>query len=57
MLRHDVTDAVRKNLFHVHAIRSIDEGIAILTGLPAANVHAKVAAKLKEFARMQKKHA
>jgi hypothetical protein len=52
-----VTDAVRKNLFHVHAIRSIDEGIAILTGLPAANVHAKVAAKLKEFARMQKKHA
>ena len=57
MLRHDVTDAVRKNLFHVHAIRSIDEGIAILTGLPAAKVHAKVAAKLKEFARMQKKHA
>ena len=57
MLRHDVTDAVRKGLFHVFAIRSIDEGVAILTGLPAAKVHAKVAAKLKEFARMQKKHA
>jgi ATP-dependent Lon protease len=57
MLRHDVTDAVRKNLFHVHAIRSIDEGIAILTGIPAEKVHAKVAAKLKEFARTQKKHA
>ena len=57
MLRHDVTDAVRKNLFHIHAIRSIDEGIAILTGIPAEKVHAKVAAKLKEFARTQKKHA
>ena len=57
MLRHDVTDAVRKNLFHVYANRSIDEGIAILTGLPAGDVHAKVAAKLKVFARMQKKHA
>jgi ATP-dependent Lon protease len=57
MLRHDVTDAVRKNLFHVHAVRSIDEGVAILTGMPAEKVHAKVAAKLKEFARTQKKHA
>jgi ATP-dependent Lon protease len=57
MLRHDVTDAVRKNLFHVHAVRSIDEGVAILTGVPAVKVHAKVAAKLKQFAKTQKKHA
>ena len=55
MLRHDVTEAVRKNLFHVHAVRSIDEGISLLTGLPAATVHAKVAARLKEFSKTQKK--
>ncbi len=57
MLRHDVIEAVRKHLFHVRAVRSIDEGIAILTGLPAATVHAKVVARLKEFTRMQKKHS
>jgi predicted ATP-dependent protease len=56
MLRHDVTDAVRKNLFHIYAVRTIDEGIAILTGVPAAAVHAKVAQKLKEFSRSHKKH-
>jgi ATP-dependent Lon protease len=57
MLRHDVTDAVRKKLFHVHAIRSIDEGIALLTGLPARTVHAKVAARLKVFSKTQRKSA
>jgi predicted ATP-dependent protease len=55
MLRHDVTDAVRKGLFHIHAVRTIDEGITILTGLPAAAVHRKVAARLKEFHKTQKK--
>ena len=57
MLRHDVVEAVRKNLFHVHQVRTIDEGIAILTGVPAAQVHAKVAKKLKEFSKTQKKLA
>jgi len=57
MLRHDVIEAVRKNLFRVHAVRSVDEGIALLTGLPAATVHAKVTARLKEFTRAQKKHS
>ncbi len=55
MLRHDVTEAVHKKLFHVHAVRSIDEGISLLTGLPAATVHVKVAARLKEFSKTQKK--
>ncbi len=55
MLRHDVIDAVRKNLFHVHAVRTIDEGISLLTGVPASKIHAKAAAKLKEYSRTQKK--
>jgi predicted ATP-dependent protease len=35
MLRRDVVDAVVGGQFHVHAIATVDEGIALLTGLPA----------------------
>ncbi len=35
MLRQDVIDAVAAGRFHVHAISTMDEGIALLTGLPA----------------------
>lgn len=38
MLRHDVVEAVEKGEFHVHAVETIDEGIEILTGLPAGEV-------------------
>jgi ATP-dependent Lon protease len=32
MLRQDVVDAVKKKKFHIYAVRSIDEGIEVLTG-------------------------
>ncbi|MFH1032623.1 MAG: AAA family ATPase [Chloroflexota bacterium] len=35
MLREDVVEAVRKGQFHIYSARSIDEGIEILTGIPA----------------------
>lgn len=35
MLRQDIVDAVQQGLFHVYAVRSIDEGISLLTGVPA----------------------
>jgi len=35
MLRQDVIDAVAAGRFHVHAIATADEGLALLTGLPA----------------------
>lgn len=35
MLREDVVAAVRDGLFHVYAVRSIDEGLEILTGRKA----------------------
>ena len=35
MLRADVVDAVRAGSFHIHAVRTIDEGLEILTGQPA----------------------
>ncbi|MBZ0162214.1 MAG: AAA family ATPase [Notoacmeibacter sp.] len=35
MLREDVVEAVRQQKFHVYAVETIDQGIEILTGLPA----------------------
>ncbi len=35
MLREDVVDAVAAGQFHIYPVSTIDEGIAILTGLPA----------------------
>ena len=35
MLRRDVVDAVREGKFQVHAVETIDQGIEILTGVPA----------------------
>lgn len=35
MLRTEVVDAVRSGLFHIYAVSTIDEGISLLTGIPA----------------------
>jgi predicted ATP-dependent protease len=35
MLRKDVVAAVKENRFRVYAVKTIDEGIEILTGIPA----------------------
>ncbi len=35
MLRQDVIDAVRDNQFHIWAVDHVDQGIEILTGIPA----------------------
>ncbi|MDO8690265.1 MAG: AAA family ATPase [Dehalococcoidia bacterium] len=35
MLRDEVVDAVKDGRFHIYAVKSIDEGIELLSGLPA----------------------
>lgn len=35
MLRHDVVEAARDGKFHIYAVETIDQGIEILTGVPA----------------------
>jgi lon-related putative ATP-dependent protease len=35
MLREDVVAAVRDESFHIHAVRTVDEGLAVLTGREA----------------------
>jgi predicted ATP-dependent protease len=65
MLRQEVVDAVRKGLFHVYAVRSISEGIEILTGVPAGvkangsypegTINHRVELRLAQFAEGLKK--
>ena len=61
MLRRDVVDAVAAGQFHVYAVRTIDEGMEILTGVgagergaggayPEGTVNDRVDRRLKEFA-------
>ena len=38
MLRKDVVEAVKKKKFHVYAVKTIDEGIEILTGKKAGEI-------------------
>jgi predicted ATP-dependent protease len=35
MLREDLIKAVRDGLFHIYAVKTIDQGIEVLTGVPA----------------------
>ncbi|MBO0860525.1 MAG: AAA family ATPase [Chloracidobacterium sp.] len=62
MLREDVIDEVRHGRFHIWAVRTIDEGIEILTGAPAGRrrpdgtwepetVNARVDQRLRDYAQ------
>lgn len=66
MLRHDVVEAVRQKRFHIYSVKTVDEGIEILTGMTAGvhlpnhrftpkSVHARVDTKLTDYAKRVKK--
>jgi predicted ATP-dependent protease len=38
MLQQDVVDAVEAGDFHIYAVTTIDEGIELLTGVPAGDL-------------------
>jgi predicted ATP-dependent protease len=67
MLRKDVVEAVRAGKFHIFAIDTIDQGIEILTGIPAGDrengsypggtVNFKVEKRLQELVEGLKKFA
>ncbi|RMF79590.1 MAG: ATP-dependent protease [Chloroflexi bacterium] len=49
MLNNGVTQAVANKEFHIYAIDTVDEGIALLTGHAAEKVHQAVNARLREL--------
>ena len=62
MLNEEVIEAVREGQFHIYAVSSVDEGIEVLTGVPAGEpredgkspegtVHHLVEKRLQEMAR------
>lgn len=64
MLSHEVTEAVRNGQFHIWAVKTIDEGIQLLTGIPAGtprsdgrypanSIHGRVMKKLRRWNRAQ----
>ncbi|MBW1723073.1 MAG: AAA family ATPase [Deltaproteobacteria bacterium] len=66
MLRKDVVEAVKKGQFHIYAVRTIDEGIEVLTGVkagekradgtyPKGTINALVDEKLRSLAEGLKK--
>jgi predicted ATP-dependent protease len=68
MLRNNVVEACREGRFHVYAIDSVDQGIEILTGIPAGeadengefpigSVNRAVARRLAAFARKTREFA
>jgi predicted ATP-dependent protease len=59
-LKDEVIEAVKNGVFHIYAIHTVDEGIELLTGVPAGrknekgkypsdSIHGLVYKKLKEF--------
>jgi lon-related putative ATP-dependent protease len=68
MLRDEVVEAVRQGRFHIWAVRTIDEGLEVLTGRPAGEVlddgqyppgtiNALVSQRLSELAERLRKFA
>ena len=65
MLRKDVVEAVHGGRFHVYAVKTVDEGIELLTGVPAGirvggdypagSVNCLVEEKLRSYAEKMKK--
>ncbi len=50
MLDDEVVQAVHNEQFHIYAIETVDDGIALLTGKDAGQVHQMVDARLRQFA-------
>jgi predicted ATP-dependent protease len=63
VLRSDVIQAVAEDKFHIYPVRTIDEGVEILTGIPSAvgsgieSVNQAATRRLKEFAAGLKEFA
>ena len=56
MLKQEVVEAVRENLFHIYPVSTIPEGMAILTGMPAGTMDSNgIYPETTVYGRVQKK--
>lgn len=62
MLNDEVIEAVQAGTFHIYAVRTVEEGIEILTGMPAGaetfgddTIYGKVANKLQSYIKLSRK--
>ena len=56
MLKQEVVEAVRQNLFHVYPVSTISEGMEILTGMPAGTMDSNgIYPETTVYGRVQKK--
>jgi predicted ATP-dependent protease len=51
MLHERVVEAVAAGKFHLYAVETVDQGIEVLTGLPAEQVNRRVEERLLDFAQ------
>jgi predicted ATP-dependent protease len=56
MLDPDVVAAAEAGTFHVWPVATVDEGLQLLTGLPATVVHERAEARLAEFAEVARRY-
>ena len=52
MLKEELQDAVKKGTFSIYAVKTVDEGISVLTGVDASVVNEKVIARLEELSKI-----
>jgi hypothetical protein len=68
MLRQDVVDAAAAGQFHIYPVGTVDEGITLLTGIPAGaadeagafppeSINGRVVERLAAFAEKQRAFA
>ena len=57
MLKPDVVEAVKAGKFHIHAASTIEDALSLLTGMDAAEVEARVRARIQAFAEKRRDFA
>ncbi|MDK2836608.1 MAG: hypothetical protein PWP21_1385, partial [Thermosediminibacterales bacterium] len=53
----EVIEAVKTGMFHIYPVKTVDEAIEIMTGIPADEFHKKVSGRLDRMAEEAKKHS
>lgn len=57
MLRPDVVDAVAAGRFAIYAVHTVDEGISLLTGMPAEQIHRRIEQRFNDYAELTRDFA